>query len=180
MIPFKIQQRGPGDIFGRVDASFINRTGATMVRGQVAMMDLLDTQAEVEAGNFEEGNSLSVFAGLTPCTQAAVENGFPVVVALESVGDNQTGRFCCAGKVEVAVLDDDVSTTDIDKGDPISILVSESAVAVQAFANGDRFLGIALEDAAADSANTDRLIDASSHLRWCLWCGGAISCNLDA
>lgn len=161
----------PGDQFASEYAWCFNRTGAALVAGQVVMLDFARTQTETT--NSTPGSESSSMANVTPCTQAGVDAGFPVYVADEAIADNALGRFLIKGIREVAVLDDDVSTTDIDIGDPVAILVSESAVAVQAKAAADhRQLGIALEDAAADSTNTDRAIDASSHLRRILWTGG--------
>lgn len=180
----KIGQCGMGDWMGRHTAVFWNRTGAAILRSEVAMVDLLDTQAEVTAGLLTEGDELSIWASTTPVTDALLESGFPAVVALEDIADNARGRFLLWGKVEVSVLDDDVSTTDIDRGERIQILTAEAdsgtpgalttgGAAVQSFVTGaTRVLGIALEDAAATSADTDRLIDVSAHRRWCFWWGG--------
>lgn len=180
----KIGQCGMGDWMGKHDSVFWNRTGETIKRGEVAMVDLQDTQAEVTASGFNEGDELSIWASTTPVTDALLESGFPAVVALEDIADNARGRFRLWGKVEVSVLDDDVSTTDIDRGERIQILTAEAdsstpgalttgGAAVQSFVTGaTRVLGIALQDAAATSADTDRLIDASAHLRWCFWTGG--------
>lgn len=172
----KTNQVGPGDFLGRVTTTAYNRTGATLRRGQLAMIDLLDTQSEVTAGDFRDGSETSVFANLTPVTQASAEEGFPIVACLdEQVADNAVGTFLVWGVGDIAVLDDDVSTTDVDKGDRVSILVSESAVAAQAFVTGgtgSRVIGIALQDAAANSSDTDRLIDASSHRRTVFFTGG--------
>ncbi len=160
-----------GDLYENEYGEFFNRTGATLEPGQVAMLDLLGTQTETT--NNIPGDSASGFANLTPVTQAGANAGFPIVVADVQIADGAKGRCLVAGIREVAVLDDDVSTTNVDIGDAIGILVSESAVAVQASATDDlRVLGIALEDAAATSADADRLIDASSHRRRCLWTGG--------
>lgn len=160
----------PGDWIGFAENQLRNRTGATLSRGQVGMIDFLTTQTEVD--NFTPGAENSSYETVTPVTQAGYGLGYPIVVALEDIVDNAYGRFCFYGHVEVAVLDDDVSTTDIDVGDTVGILVSESAVAVQAAVTTTRAVGHAHENAAADSTNTDRTIDASSHLRFVSWYGG--------
>jgi len=156
-----------GDHHGLVKQKFYNRTGATLNRGEVAMEDWLDTQAEVTSTS--PGNEDGIFANLTPVTQASLEEGFPIVVCLDAtVADNAVGNFLVYGYCEqTLVLKDDTSTADIDKGDRISMLVSESAIAVQAFATGaaagNRTLGIALEDAATG---------AGSSLKKTFWTGG--------
>lgn len=165
---------GIGDFVPNIEHQFWNRTGATLTKGQVAMVDLIGTQAE--STSIIPGADGSCFGNLTPVTQASLENGFPIVVCLDdSVADNALGKFGMVGVFPVSVLDDDVSTTDIDRGDPISMVVSESAVSVQAFANGDRCLGIALADAAASSSGT-------ASLKSCIWYGGVpcFGMNLDA
>lgn len=171
-----------GDWLPRVTDNFFNRTGATLLKGQAAMIDILATQAETTSifpGGSGEGTSS--WGNLTPCTQAAINQGTPVVICLDdTVLDNKKGEFLIWGWDQIACLDDDISTTDADRGDGIAMLVSESAVALQALANGNRQLGLWLQDAAADSTDTDRLINASSHLRYGLWTGGWPSCNLDA
>ena len=173
---FQTQQRGVGDFLGRVTGSFINRTGASLLKGQLAAVDLLDTQTEVTAGDFVGGSETSVFANLTPITQAIFEEGTPIVACLDvSVADNSKGLFLVWGVGDIAVSDDDISTTDIDKGDRVSMIIAESAVAAKAFVTGgtgSRVIGIALEDAAASSTNTDRTIDASSHRRTVIFTGG--------
>jgi hypothetical protein len=154
-----------GDWLERIDIKAINRTGATLAKGQFAMIDILDTEAETVGTS--PGDTDGIWATLTACTQAGVDAGFPVVMALESVADNAKGNFLMRGYTEdAAFLDDDVSTTDIDKGDALAILVSESAVALQASAaTTQRWLGIALEDTAAATDASATQIDASSHRR---------------
>lgn len=153
-----------------------NRTGSTINRGQVAMVDILGTQAETTGTAPHSGNPAGAYANMTPVVQTAFEKGAPCYVcADETIADNALGWWYMWGEVEVAVCDDDVSTTDIDKGDAVTILVSESARAVQEVVTGGtgtRCVGLALEDAAADSTVTARTVDASSHLRYVLWLGG--------
>lgn len=167
-----------GDFLSREKAPFFNRTGATLLRGQIAMVDILATQAE--STSIVPGASGSCWGNLTPCTQIGYDSGYPVVVCLADVDDNKKGLFLIQGHIEAGVLDADVSTSDAARGDPLGLLVSESAVYCQKFANGDRLLGWAMEAAAATSADTDRLIDASAHLRFTYWTGGIPMCNLDA
>lgn len=151
-----------GDQHARVVRRYTNRTGATILKGQVAMEDWAATQAE--STNTTPGSSASIFANLGPLTEAGLAEGFPAVVCLsDSVADNVEGDFLCYGYCEhVAFADDDVSTTDLDKGDRIQYLNSQGDPVtgsthsvgggiVQAFVSGSltRTLGVALEDAAA-------------------------------
>ena len=176
----------PGDYFPAKFARFYNRTGAAVVRGQVAMMDLSGTQSEttsiVPGGT---GAGTSIWENLGPITQAAYDNGYACMVAVEDIADNAIGLWCLRSPyIEIAVVDADVSTTDVVRGSPLCVLVTQASsaggalttggAAVQAFVSGTamRPIGQALEAAAADSTDTDRLINASNHLRWCVFTGG--------
>lgn len=169
-----------GDWIPRETNTFVNRTGAALLRGQTAMLDLLDTQGEVTNDNI--GDPLSVWANLTPVTQVSLEQGFPILVCLdESVPDDKPGEFLISGFIEMATVDTDiVGAVAITKGLAVSIVVSASPLGVTGFANGDRFLGISREANAADSTDMDRLLNASLHRRKIWWWGGWPSCNLDA
>lgn len=170
-----------GDFLPEESAPFTNRTGATLALGQLAMVDLLGTEAE--STSIERGNSASGFANLTAITQAGYDAGFPIVACMEPAGvaDNKPGTFLICGVQDISVLDDDVSTTDTDKGDALRVLVSESAISTQALATDtQRSIGIALQDGAATSADTDRLIDASSHRRRVWFFGGLPCCQQSA
>lgn len=172
----KTAQLNIGDVVETRKTQCYNRTGATLLKGQVAMVDKAGTQAETTEP-YGVGSVNGPWANLTPCTQAGVDNGYEVYVCLDdSVADNAAGNFGICGVFEVAVLDDDVSATDVDRGDALQILVSESATAVSEWLSkattGARHVGVAHEDAAADSTVTARTVDATSHLRWCHWWGG--------
>ena len=150
-------------------APFTNRTGSTLQKGQVAMIDVLLTQSTY---------STSVFTGvgnLTPCVQTtAVDLGCPVVVANDQIIDGATGLCVVAGYCEVSILQTGASTTDITaKNQTLSVLVSESAVAVQGTASGKRVLGIALEiPPTTDDTSDTRRITTNQFRRLCLWMGG--------
>lgn len=151
--------------------TYVNRTGAATVIGQFYMVDFLGTQSE--STSITQGQEGSCQRNLTPCTQAGIDAGFPVVIALQAAADNTEVECLEYGYADAAILDDDVSTTDIDRGDAVAILVSESAVAAQAqAASASRSLGIALEDAAASTDGSATQIDASSHRRRILFWGG--------
>lgn len=127
------------------------------------MCDILRTQSETTTN--VPGSSASCWANLTPVTQAGYEAGFPIVLCLDdSVADNVDGTFLIHGQGLGATLGDASSTTDADRGDPVSILVSESAVALQAAAAGDRVVGLYLADTAASGTSNIELF----------WTGGAV------
>lgn len=160
-----------GDAYGTCYGEFINRTGATILKGQVVALDLALSATETTSGL--PGGEESAFANVVTCTQAFVDDGYPILVATGDILDNKRGQFVIEGVCEVAVLDDDVSTTDTDPGDQITLLVFESAVACQgAVVASHRVLGIATEAGAASTDGTDRQVDASSHRRTVLWNGG--------
>lgn len=172
-----------GDNYSPVFITAYNRTGATVLKGQVAMADVLGTQAETSGSAPHTGNPNGAYNNLGPIVQAADTEGQPCYVCADnSIADNALGRWVKCGECEIAVCDDDISTTDVDKGDRISILVSQAAAGgalttgggeVQAWVTGGaRTLGLALEDAAADSTTTARTVTASAHLRWCIFWGG--------
>ncbi len=151
-----------GDIFPLDANQFINRTGATLLKGSVAMLDILGTQAETTS--IIEGDEASSYANLTPITQLAYDSGFPIVVALEDVDDNQKGNFVLSGITQVLTLSDDQSITDADRGDEIAMVITESVVAVSAAAvTANRRVGIFME-------NADALL--GPNLKTVIWTGG--------
>lgn len=151
-----------------------NRTGATLKKGQVAMLDILGTQAETTSisPSADEGAGLS--HNTTPAATAGLQ-AFPLLVAAEDIADNAAGEFIIEGRCEVAIVDDDVGSADVNRGD--SLTVVNGVTYAQIHANGLRCVGVALEDGAADSTVTARTVDASSHLRWCYWVGGLVGIN---
>lgn len=174
-----------GDNYSPVYIMAYNRTGATVLKGQLAMADILKTQSETSGSAPHTGNPNGAFFNLGPITQACDTEGQPCYVLDDiSCADNALGRWVKCGECEMAICDDDVSTTDVDTGDRVSVLVSQAASPgggalttgggnAQAWVTGGaRTLGLALEDAAADSTTTARTVDASSHLRWVIFWGG--------
>jgi hypothetical protein len=171
-----------GDNFSPVFIMAYNRSGATVQKGQVCMADILNTQSETSGSPPYTGNPNGAYFNLGPIVQATDTEGQPCYVAAETIADNALGKWVKCGECEVAICDDDVSTTDVDKGDRISVLVSQAAgggalttggAEIQAWVTGGaRTLGIALEDAAADSTTAARTVSATAHLRWCIWTGG--------
>lgn len=157
-----------GDIYDARDYTFINRTGATLYRGELAMLDFENTSTAATALTPGEA---SVFATLTPVVQAEFDEGFPVVVAAENIANGAKGRCYVCGVIQVAVCDDDASTTDVDVGDAISMLVTDNALSAVAYLTSTSFrkIGIALETAAASGGS---LAGGEATLKTCLFWGG--------
>ena len=146
-----------------------NRTGAALKKGQTAMLDILGTQAETVSVSPSATEGTAVQHNTTPVATAGLQM-FPILVAMEDIADNAKGRFCIEGLVEVAIVDDDVGSVDVNRGQALTVANGTTYAQIQA--NGTRCVGVALEDGAADSAVVARTVDASSHLRWCYWVGG--------
>ena len=87
-------------------ARYVNRTGAATVRSQFYMVDLLGTQAE--STSIEQGASGSCQRNLTPCTQAGINAGFPIVIAMDAAADNAEVDCLECGYYDAAILDDEI------------------------------------------------------------------------
>lgn len=140
-----------GQIEGTFGIYAYNRTGGTRAKGDVAMLDVLGTQAETT--NITEGDEASIFANLGLAATAGLAS-FPMyVLADDTLGDNELGFWIGCGLADVSVADDDTATTDVDRGDGLSVL--NGAHDCEASATGNRVLGIALADAAASGSGGD-------------------------
>jgi len=163
-----------GDVFQRVTVEAFNRTGQTLEKGLAAMMDFAGTQTETDSITL--GDSGNAYANLTPVTQAGIDAGYPVVICLEdSLADNQKGVFLLFGHDQVAILDDDESTTDVNQGNGLAFAVGESVYALQAQAvTSHRVFGIAHEAAEASGGgiSTPDGSPVDAELKFCLWWGG--------
>ncbi len=178
---FPSAQKGPGDIMGRITTTAWNRCGSTIYKGQVVMADV--ASSETETDSTVQGDEGYALGNVIDQTDANMNLGHPLYVCLDdSIADNKPGKFVVWGQCEVATLADNVSTTDVDAGDPLGMVNSEGDRAVQAArttdGGGDRRLGLALEDAIADTANgVSGLGNAAgtvnASLETCLWTGGA-------
>lgn len=151
-----------------------NRTGGTLKKGHIAMLDILGTQAETTSisPSADEGTGLS--HNTTTAATAGLQK-FPILVAAEEIADNAAGEFIIEGRCEVAIVDDDVGSADVNRGDALTVANNVKYAQIQAA--GTRCVGVALEDGAADSNVTARKIDDDSHLRWCYWVGGLVALN---
>lgn len=149
-----------GDIEGTEAILAFNRTGATRTKGQVAMLDVLRTQAETTS--VVVGEEASVFANLTPPATAGLPR-FPMYVLLDDeCADNALGLWLGCGVADVSATDDDAATTDIDRGDGLSVL--NGAFNLEASATGNRVLGVALADAAASGSSGDASLLSLIHI----------------
>ena len=182
---FPSAQKGPGDFMGEITTLAYNRTGTTIYKGQVVMADI--AQSATECDSTDQGDDGYVLGNVIDQTDAKMLLGHPMYVCLsDSVADNEVGRFMVWGQCKVYMLDDDVSTTDIDIGEPITVLNSEGERAVQApiqnASSNSRYLGIALQAAAAnggvDRGKADGT-DCDATLKWCLWTGGMPTFGVD-
>lgn len=159
---------GLGDFIPTNKVQFYNRTGATLKRGQFASVDLLGTQGE--STSIVPAADGSCFGNLTAVATATLP-GIPCVIAAEDIADNAIGYCYTQGSyIEYAAVDDDVGSADIDRGDLLTI--TNGATYASEWSTGLRAVGLALEDAAASSLTTARTVDASSHLRYCIFWGG--------
>jgi hypothetical protein len=194
---FKDAGFATGDIYAHISKMVWNRTGITLKKGMIVMLDFTRTQAE--STSFIPGASGNVFSNATIPTQPGIDQGYPlVIVESDSADDNTLMKVClCSPNVECCVLNDDTSTTDVDEGDSLVVLVTEGTYMVQAWvtgapANGEapRRVGIAHEDAAADATTAARavlvgatgaavaLASSVSHLRNVCWWGGVLGAGV--
>lgn len=168
-----------GQPFGTIDAVVFNRTGATMIKGQVLMLDILGTQTATSfvpsAAGTGVGQVTSVYANGTPVATAGLQS-FPMGVLLDDTCANGSqGRFRFYGECEVAVVDDDVGAADVVRGS--SLTVANGNTYAQLQATTTRCLGLSFEQGAADSTVIPRLVDASSHRRFAFWNGLGFGCG---
>ena len=158
-----------GDIEGVEAILAYNRSGATRTKGQILMLDVLGTATETTS--IVVGDEASVYSNLTTPATAGLAL-FPMYVLLdESCEDNTLGLWLASGVAEISTRDDDVATTDVDRGDGIGILNAQ--VSAEASASGNRVLGIYLEDAAASGSAGD------AALKQALWWGGRWGAGLN-
>lgn len=128
-----------------------NRSGAQRKKGDVLMLDVLQTATETTSTTV--GDEASVFANLVLPATAGLAS-FPMYVcADETVDDNKKGLWIACGPVELSARDDDVATTNVDAGDGISIL--NGLHDAEASTTGNRILGLWLGDAAASGSTGD-------------------------
>lgn len=140
-----------------------NRTGGQRLKGDVAMFDILNSSGF--ATTVINGGKDSVFANLVLPTTGGIAAGFGCVVLLDETCDNnQRGLWATYGYVEVRAKDDDAATTDVDRGDNITVLNGDHDV--EAVTTGNAKQGLALADAAASGSPGD------SSLIPCIWWGG--------
>lgn len=163
-----------GDVPARSTIEAVNRTGETLKKGMVVQLDL--SQDATESTTIFVGGSADGLANVVACVQADIDDGGPVVVYAGDTDlvDNAKGVFVEYGIAEVAVLDDDETTTDLELARALGILVSESAYACQGKAAADhRGYGLSGAAAAASGSTLETPDTAADYsLVTCWWTGG--------
>lgn len=151
-----------GQIEGTKAILAYNRTGAQRLKGDIVMLDVL--QSATETTGIVEGNEASVFANVVLPATAGLPL-FPFYVCAEDIDDNAFGLMIACGVAEARCKDDDAATTDIDAGDGVTVLNGDHDL--EAVTAGNRIMGCSLEDAAASGSAGD------SALKSVMWWGGA-------
>lgn len=153
-----------GLIRPRETSHFFNRTGSAVVRGTLLMCDMTASATETTSTFSEDQDG--PFANLIDAAATNIDKSWTVVIAMEDFADNKQGQCLICGVIEAATVDDDVATTDVEIGDMVNFVAEGGDIGLQGWLTNTRSLGVALEAGAATSADTDRKIDASNHLRW--------------
>jgi hypothetical protein len=91
-----------------VKARVVNRAGATLVKGSVAVMDILQSQAETTTAT--PGVEGSIFGNIRGVYTAALDAHAPQVILLEDIDDNAEGYVCLRGVVQALVGTSNAST----------------------------------------------------------------------
>lgn len=124
----------------------VNRSGATLLRGQVGMLDW--SAADGATTTIPPGASTSRFVNTILPSSGGLEAGVPIVVCLDtSVADDAEYTGLYYGLEPLLAYNDASATTDIDKGDPIGGVASQAFL--EAGIAGERILGFWFEDAHA-------------------------------
>lgn len=158
-----------GDWIETVEIDAYARGGA-VIRGQYMMLDMGATDAATT--NIKVGDPNSRFSNVVTPTTAGLAAGYPVYVANEAIADDAWGTFTALGVVDGAVADDDASTGGVDAGDGLEC--NNGARFADAAGTASRLVGIALQDAFADSTASTDPVDASSSRRKVLHYGGML------
>lgn len=155
-----------GDILVHRSDRFFNRTGQTVLRGELVMLDL--AQSATETDSLRPGDDGSIFANVITPTDAAVQEGRPILVALEDILDNAAGRCLIEGMCDVMMTDDDVSAVNIAANERLGYDATTSVTdrSVDGHVTSERALGMALEAAAASGGTNDQT------LKKAYWWGG--------
>jgi len=160
-----------GDIIEtQADQAFAR--GGDVLQGEVRMLDLAASDAAVTG--VDPRKETSVWGNVVPITAAGALALFPIVSCRDPDGikDDQSGYWVCEGIADVAVVDDDVAGVGSEVRVGLMLTVSAGNGYLSKAVSGDRVVAVAVEDAAATSADTDHTVDASSHKRTVLFFGG--------
>ena len=124
------------------DVRVINRTGATLALGDIAMFDLSQIQAETDTHIFGDTGSWTV--NLTEVKDTAEFLKYAIfAIATESIADNETGVARLRGRVPAKVVTAGIAAGDglAPKEDVTGLLATDSA----GIDPGDKVIGIADE-----------------------------------
>lgn len=146
------------DLFDKpIKKTFVNRTGATLAKGDIVAVDLTGASDEAETyaafDSATDADTLHPFSNVVAVATAHLK-GWVFAVAAETVADNAAGEFYLRGVIDVEVADSD--TSDVDAGDRITPVNAQTYAALGADAQVT--VGIALEDAVSSGATTKKCI----------------------
>ena len=105
-----------GVAFEDVDVEFINRTGATLVEGDIVILDLQrDATETVDA---IEGNESSIYVAVVDTNDNALSAAYAPFLCVTSkfVGDNQRGMAKARGRCKVKL---DSNSGNVTTGNPL-------------------------------------------------------------
>jgi len=94
-----------------VDINCTNRTGTTMVIGDVVMLDMV--QADGATTNATLGSATSCWANVLVPTTAAIVAGLPLCVALEATVNDAVGQYRIEGIVDAKMAGTNVLGDDL-------------------------------------------------------------------
>ena len=113
-----------------------NRTGSTLSKGDVVAFDLTGSDSDVDAYTT---TATDPFANVISVATAHL-TGWIFAVALETIGDDESGLFLLRGIDDVSVLDNSASSGD-------SVAPGNGSTSVDALTDGEVCVGNLLEAA---------------------------------
>lgn len=146
------------DLFDKpVEKQFVNRTGATLAKGDIVAVDLTGSDADVETiTSFDpatDADTAHPFANVISAATAHLK-GWVFAVAAESVEDDAVGRFYLAGVIDVELADSDTSNVAAGK----LFTATNAQTYASLVVDGQTAIGLALEAAVSTGAATKKCI----------------------